>query len=167
MTHQVNLYLFFLSNNDELCRIFDDDVVHFDYFKNEYFNQSTLYDIYDQVNDSFRLAQIVPPCEYYDLHDMNKVRISSSTSINMLSFNISSILRHLEQFLAEINSLTFGNMGFCKTHLTSSAAPLYKIPIYDMFARSRSANGGGVVLYAKRKCKTTLIDDISVTKNCI
>ena len=84
MTHQVNLYLFFLSNNDELCRIFDDDVVHFDYFKNEYFNQSTLYDIYDQVNDSFRLAQIVPPCEYYDLHDMNKVRISSSTSINML-----------------------------------------------------------------------------------
>ena len=48
---------------------------------------------------------------------MNKVRIGSSTSINMLSFRIRSISKHLEQFLAEITSLTFGVK--------------YKIPSYE------------------------------------
>ena len=71
MTNPVNLFPFSHLNNDELCRIFENVVVLFDYFKNDYFNQSTLYDKYDQVNDVFRLAQIVPACEYYNLHDMN------------------------------------------------------------------------------------------------
>ena len=72
MTHQVNSFQFFPLSIDELSRIFEDDVVQFNYFKNEYLNQSTLDDKYDQVNDAFRLAQIVLACEFYNLLDMNK-----------------------------------------------------------------------------------------------
>ena len=115
MTHRVKLFQIFPLNNDELCRFFEDDVVHFENFKNEYFNQSTQYDKYYQVNDAFRHVQIVPACEYYNLQDMNKARTRSCISINMSSFNICSVSRHLEHFLAEINSLTFGVMKIFKT----------------------------------------------------
>ena len=84
---------------------------------------------------------VVPASEYYNLKDLNKVCIDSSTSITMLVIKMCSIPRHLDQFSAEFYSLGFSIMGLSKTSLTSSTSQLYKIPSYDMFTQIRSQKG--------------------------
>ena len=81
----------------------------------------------------------------------------------MLSLNIRSITRNLEEFLVDfaLDCHLPDFVSFCETRLTVELNALYEIPNYCLFSNPRNTSGGGVAMYINREHSTVLLNDIN------
>ena len=113
----------------------DNDNKHVDLslFKHICFNTSVVFDKIDNVCNVFTVAQRLPLCEFYDIHDLYDFVSDDSTIFNLPSFNSRSDISNLKTFLHDFQYFYLNVVGMCQTRLTDNTASLYKIQSYDMF----------------------------------
>lgn len=119
----------------------------------------------DEYKDNYRVQEIDPDINYFDLHFQNvtnnckyysektfnkDITVSEYASFSVMHTNIRSIPRNLSAFLANIENLDnkFSVLAFTETWLNSSTAELYHINGYEHVFKVRTDRlGGGVSLF--------------------
>ena len=87
-------------------------------------------------------------CNYYFCN--SKMDLSSSNNFNLISYNISSIPRHLEEFHEQCLTqfkLKFHIIDLCETRLNDSIASLYHMNEYNAHFQNKSTSSGGLAIY--------------------
>lgn len=103
----------------------------------------------------------IPDSKYIfcDTFDLN------SNYVNLFSFNISSLARHLDgcihQCINVINA-RFDVLGFCETRLDNAICNLYQIEGYNNYFNNKNTQGGGVALYVRDTFQVKHLTNLSV-----
>ena len=90
-----------------------------------------------------------PECDYNFCSDEISHK-SPSNSLKILSFNISSVPKHLESFFDQCinpSGIPFDVIGLCETRLNSNICNLYKLNRYSSYFQNKSTQSGGVCIY--------------------
>ena len=131
------------------------------------FNRNVSYDKYDIVEfPSYLSIGENVECNYLDTSDLKDILNTNGTSIfSLISLNIRSIPKNLDEFFTDFHSCNFDVIGLCETRLSEAIYPLYKLPGYDLFCKNRNNLGGGVLLFIKSKYQISVIDEISIMES--
>ena len=68
-------------------------------------------------------------------------------SLTILSFNICSVAKNLDEFVGEFNKCNRDTIALCETRLSNDIECLYNLTGYEMHCNSRTCQGGGVLFY--------------------
>ena len=156
-------------NNEELSSLLEDSSRDFanDYV-HTYFDQIGSFNRYlddPLAREGFNMLQ----SNYYDLTDMPRRPICEPDELPMyvISFNIRSVPRNLEVFIADFQHLPVDVFGLCETRLTANLEPLYHWNRFDSFSCSRNTQGGGVQLYVRQIYRSEKVCKLAFMYDCL
>ena len=161
-------YFPFYSLNDVEFEIIFGDYIDKNYYETLMFNPCEEYDRYtNDRNPDNTIAYSVDNdarcCSYLDTDDLNVMLKDKSDKIKVLSFNIRSLPKNLDEFMLDIgedNSNTI--LAFTETRLSHSIERLYNVPGFTLFTNSRNTAGGGVAVCIPDTFVASVIDDCSL-----
>ena len=99
-----------------------------------------------------------PICDYIFSNELPS-QLSSSNSLKIFSYNISSIPQHLDslhdQCLSSF-SVTLDVIGLCETRLNDNICQLYQLENYLPYFQNKSTQSGGLAIYLHNKCQSLI-----------
>ena len=156
-------------NNEELSSLLEDSSRDFanDYV-HTYFDQLGSFNRYlddPLAREGFNMLQ----SNYYHLTDMPRRPFCDPDELPMyvVSFNIRSVPRNLEVFIADFQHLPVDVFGLCETRLTADIEPLYYLNGFDSFSCSRNTQGGGVQLYVRQIYRSEKVGKLTFMYDCL
>ena len=103
--------------------------------------------------------------QYIDVDECGTVLKSLENGyINIMSHNIRSIPKNIDEFLIDFNILShhISILAFTETRLSEITECLYEIPHYQSFHNSRNTMGGGVALYVTDRLNARIITEFTI-----
>jgi exonuclease III len=162
-----------MLNDEQFRSLYETrEVLSFEAYCKLYFNP---FEPTDNFNEDFNpdlvyesaLQHNAKACDYYDLSDVKKIDSKCDGEFLLLSLNICSISKHLEEFTMDFGMIGFDIVAFCETRLSNEISQLFSLPNYDMFSNHRNTRGGGVALYAKDIYRAVQIPELSVMEDSL
>ena len=99
----------------------------------------------------------------FDQHLLQNLGRKDEQSISLLSINISSVPKHVDEFVADFHDYSLDVIGMCETRLNVALEPLYTLPSYNTFFNSRNTKGGGTLLHISEKLKASELASLTFT----
>ena len=138
---------------------------------NEYFDPSCIVDSYSRDLDPDSCLDPVLPLncsDYYDLTDWPSILNSVGPTIKIISQNIRSLGKNLDEFMHDISPINFDVCALSETWVTDDTECLYRsLAGYSGIFNNRASRGGGVGLYISSKLFWNHLPNISIINNYI
>ena len=136
------------------------EVPTYDSYSSMYFLSEDHADKFDSdINPANICQNLSVLCKYYDF-DENLLKAMARRnygSLTIVSFNICSVAKHLDEFVGDFNNFNIDIIALCETRLSKDIECLYKLTGYEMHCNSRNCQGGGVLFYVKAHLASELL----------
>ena len=103
-------------------------------------------------------------CSYH-FCDTTNINHDVRSSLNILSFNISSLPRHLDTLFDQCltpTNMKFHVIGLCETRLNDAISSMYRINGYECYFNNRNTRGGGLAIYLHSMYDGSYVPDLTL-----
>ena len=118
--------------------------------------------------DEYEESPVTKHCDYYSLENLNEINFKHS-DLNILHFNIHSIIAKKSQLLDLINTLfetgyKLDVLLLCETFMNSNNIKLCNIPHFDLinYEYRKNSKQGGVAIYVRKGLKAIERRDLNI-----